>query len=186
MEKKKNNNNKNRSSLQESEAMEDLDSSKESQTITVKGLEHITEEYRNKLMSFIQDKIKEIKKQERDIKSDINNLAQTIQEIVDKNHKDFISTFANFMDSVRKDLKLKLEQMEKIEEEKRKINDIRSIKCERDYFRLEAIRLSRMTNNLKKKIEDMALKMKLLNENVENLQIKLKDSEGVNKQLLLE
>ena len=32
----------------------------------------------------------------------------------------------------------------------------------------------------------MALKMKLLNENVENLQIKLKDSEGVNKQLLLE
>ena len=166
--------------------IDDLDSSKESQTITVKGLEHITEEYRNKLMAFIQDKIKEIKKQERDIKADINNLAQTIQEIVDKNHKDFISTFANFMDSVRKDLKLKLEQMEKIEEEKRKINDIRSIKCERDYFRLEAIRLSRMTNNLKKKIEDMALKMKLLNENVDNLQLKLKDSEGVNKQLLIE
>jgi len=186
MDKKKNNNNNNRTSLQEIDMIDDLDSSKESQTITVKGLEHITEEYRNKLMAFIQDKIKEIKKQERDIKADINNLAQTIQEIVDKNHKDFISTFANFMDSVRKDLKLKLEQMEKIEEEKRKINDIRSIKCERDYFRLEAIRLSRMTNNLKKKIEDMALKMKLLNENVDNLQLKLKDSEGVNKQLLLE
>ena len=170
----------------ESDLYDDLDSSKESQTVTMKGLEHITEEYRNKLMSFIQDKIKEIKKQERDIKGDINNLAQTIQEIVDKNHKDFISTFANFMDSVRKDLKLKLEQMEKIEEEKRKINDIRSIKCERDYFRLEAIRLSRLTNSLKKKIEDMALKMKLLNENVENLQLKLKDSEGINKQLLLE
>ena len=186
MDKKKNNNNKNKASLQEIDMIDDLDSSKESQTITVKGLEHITEEYRNKLMAFIQDKIKEIKKQERDIKADINNLAQTIQEIVDKNHKDFISTFANFMDSVRKDLKLKLEQMEKIEEEKRKINDIRSIKCERDYFRLEAIRLSRMTNNLKKKIEDMALKMKLLNENVDNLQLKLKDSEGVNKQLLIE
>ena len=168
------------------ENFEDLDSSRESQIYTAKGLEHITEEYRNKLMSFIQDKIKEIKKQEKDIKGDINNLAQTIQAIVDKNHRDFISTFANFMDSVRKDLKLKLEQMEKIEEEKRKINDIRSIKCERDYFRLEAIKLSRMTNNLKKKIEDMAVKMKLLNENVENLQIKLKDSEGVNKQLLLE
>ena len=186
MDKKKNNNNKNIASILESDMIDDLDSSKESQTFTIKGLEHITEEYRNKLMAFIQDKIKEIKKQERDIKADINNLAQTIQEIVDKNHKDFISTFANFMDSVRKDLKLKLEQMEKIEEEKRKINDIRSIKCERDYFRLEAIRLSRMTNNLKKKIEDMALKMKLLNENVDNLQLKLKDSEGVNKQLLLE
>ena len=186
MDKKKNNNNKNIASILESDMIDDLDSSKESQTFTIKGLEHITEEYRNKLMAFIQDKIKEIKKQERDIKADINNLAQTIQEIVDKNHKDFIRTFANFMDSVRKDLKLKLEQMEKIEEEKRKINDIRSIKCERDYFRLEAIRLSRMTNNLKKKIEDMALKMKLLNENVDNLQLKLKDSEGVNKQLLIE
>ena len=186
MDKKKNNNNKNIASILEGDMIDDLDSSKESQTFTIKGLEHITEEYRNKLMAFIQDKIKEIKKQERDIKADINNLAQTIQEIVDKNHKDFISTFANFMDSVRKDLKLKLEQMEKIEEEKRKINDIRSIKCERDYFRLEAIRLSRMTNNLKKKIEDMALKMKLLNENVDNLQLKLKDSEGVNKQLLIE
>ena len=185
-DKNKRANNKNRITSQESDLMDDLDSSKESKEINIKGLENITEEYRNKLMAFIQDKIKEIKKQEKDIKGDINNLAQTIQDIVDKNHKDFISTFANFMDSVRKDLKLKLEQMEKIEEEKRKINDIRSIKCERDYFRLEAIRLSRMTNNLKKRIEEMVLKMKLLNENVENLQIKLKDSEGVNKQLLLE
>ena len=185
MSKKLENNNKSNNNL-ESELYEELDSSKESQTVTMKGLEHITEEYRNKLMSFIQDKIKEIKKQEHDIKGEINNLAQTIQEIVDKNHKDFISTFANFMDSVRKDLKLKLEQMEKIEEEKRKINDIRSIKCERDYFRLEAIRLSRLTNSLKKKIEEMNLQIKLLNENEENLQIKLKDSEGVNKQLLLE
>ena len=183
MDKNKRNNNKN---SQDSDLMDDLDSSKESKEINIKGLENITEEYRNKLMAFIQDKIKEIKKQEKDIKGDINNLAQTIQDIVDKNHKDFISTFANFMDSVRKDLKLKLEQMEKIEEEKRKINDIRSIKCERDYFRLEAIRLSRMTNSLKKRIEEMVLKMKLLNENIENLQIKLRDSEGVNKQLLLE
>ena len=183
MDKNKRTNNKN---SQDSDLMDDLDSSKESKEINIKGLENITEEYRNKLMAFIQDKIKEIKKQEKDIKGDINNLAQTIQDIVDKNHKDFISTFANFMDSVRKDLKLKLEQMEKIEEEKRKINDIRSIKCERDYFRLEAIRLSRMTNSLKKRIEEMVLKMKLLNENIENLQIKLRDSEGVNKQLLLE
>ena len=178
--------NRNNKNSQDSDLMDDLDSSKESKEINIKGLENITEEYRNKLMAFIQDKIKEIKKQEKDIKGDINNLAQTIQDIVDKNHKDFISTFANFMDSVRKDLKLKLEQMEKIEEEKRKINDIRSIKCERDYFRLEAIRLSRMTNSLKKRIEEMVLKMKLLNENIENLQIKLRDSEGVNKQLLLE
>ena len=117
MDKNKRTNNKN---SQDSDLMDDLDSSKESKEINIKGLENITEEYRNKLMAFIQDKIKEIKKQEKDIKGDINNLAQTIQDIVDKNHKDFISTFANFMDSVRKDLKLKLEQMEKIEEKKEK------------------------------------------------------------------
>ena len=167
-------------------SLDDLDSSKDTQLFSIKGIEYITDEIREKLMAFIQEKIKEIKKQEKDIKGDINNLSKTIQEIVDKNHKDFISTFANFMDSVRKDLKLKLEQMEKIEEEKRKINDVKLVKCERDYFRLEAIRLSRMTNSLKKKIDDMALRMKLLNESVNNLQLKLKDSEGVNKQLLLE
>ncbi len=186
MENNKEGNKTEKNESQANLSIDDMDSSKDTQLFSIKGIEYITDEIREKLMAFIQDKIKEIKKQERDIKIDINNLAQTIQEIVDKNHKDFISTFANFMDSVRKDLKLKLEQMEKIEEEKRKINDIRSIKCERDYFRLEAIRLSRMTNNLKKKIEDMALKMKLLNENIENLQVKLRDSEGVNKQLLLE
>ena len=176
----------NKNDSQANLSIEDMDSSKDTQLFSIKGIEYITDEIREKLMAFIQEKIKEIKKQEKDIKGDINNLAKTIQEIVDKNHKDFISTFANFMDSVRKDLKLKLEQMEKIEEEKRKINDVKLVKCERDYFRLEAIRLSRMTNSLKKKIDDMALRMKLLNESVNNLQLKLKDSEGVNKQLLLE
>ena len=182
--KDQNNNDKNDS--QENSSVDEMESSKDTQLFSIKGIEFITDEIREKLMAFIQDKIKEIKKQEKDIKGDINNLAKTIQEIMDKNHKDFISTFANFMDSVRKDLKLKLEQMEKIEEEKRKINDVKLVKCERDYFRLEAIRLSRMTNTLKKKIDDMALRMKLLNDSVNNLQLKLKDSEGVNKQLLLE
>ena len=183
--KNKNDKNDNNES-QSNSSLEEMDSSKDTQLFSIKGIEYITEEIREKLMAFIHDKIVEIKKQEKDIKGDINNLAKTIQEIMDKNHKDFISTFANFMDSVRKDLKLKLEQMEKIEEEKRKINDVKLVKCERDYFRLEAIRLSRMTNSLKKKIDDMALRMKLLNESVNNLQLKLKDSEGVNKQLLLE
>ena len=167
-------------------SLDDMESSKDTQLFSIKGIEYITDEIREKLMAFIQDKIKDIKKQEKDIKGDINNLAKTIQEILDNNHKDFISTFANFMDSVRKDLKLKIEQMEKTEEEKRKINDVKLVKCERDYFRLEAIRLSRMTNSLKKKIDGMALRMKLLNDSVNNLQLKLKDSEGVNKQLLLE
>ena len=57
MEKRKDINNKNHANSQDSELFEDLDSSKESQNFPTKGLEHITQEYRNKLMAFIQDKI---------------------------------------------------------------------------------------------------------------------------------
>ena len=130
-----------------------------------------------------QKKREEIEKIAKALKGDIKNLAQTIQDILDKHHKDYISTFASFMDTVRKDLKLKLEQMEKIEEEKRKINDIKIIKCERDYFRLESIRMNKLCKNLTSKIDDMALRMKILSDEVNNLTVKWKDSERTNKQI---
>ena len=131
-------------------------------------------------------KREEIEKIAKALKGDIKNLAQTIQDILDKHHKDYISTFASFMDTVRKDLKLKLEQMEKIEEEKRKINDVKIIKCERDYFRLESVRMNKLCKTLSSKIDDMALRMKILSDEVNNLTIKWKDSETTNKQLFLE
>ena len=133
-----------------------------------------------------QTKREEIEKIAKALKGDIKNLAQTIQDILDKHHKDYISTFASFMDTVRKDLKLKLEQMEKIEEEKRKINDVKIIKCERDYFRLESVRMNKLCKTLSSKIDDMALRMKILSDEVNNLTIKWKDSETTNKQLFLE
>ena len=133
-----------------------------------------------------QKKREEIEKIAKALKGDIKNLAQTIQDILDKHHKDYISTFASFMDTVRKDLKLKLEQMEKIEEEKRKINDVKIIKCERDYFRLESVRMNKLCKTLSSKIDDMALRMKILSDEVNNLTIKWKDSETTNKQLFLE
>ena len=128
----------------------------------------------------------EIDKKGREIKADIKDLENTIQDILDKHHKDYISSFSAFMDKVRKDLKLKLEQMEKIEEEKSKIHDVKLVKCERDYFRAEAIRLSKMTKELKNKIDDLTRKNKMLIKEVSELNIKWKDSESVNKQLLLE
>ena len=57
-----------------------------------------------------------------------------------KHHNDYLNTFSTFMDSIRKELTQKLEEMEKQAEEKKKANDIRLIKCERDFFRLEAVR----------------------------------------------
>lgn len=127
-----------------------------------------------------------ILKLEKELKVDIENLSDIIQKIFDKVRRDYVSTFTTFMDTVRKDLKLKLEQMEKIEEEKRKINDIRLIKCERDYFRLESIRMNNLCKDLKTKIDDMTLRMKILSDEVNNVTIKWKDSEIANKQLVLE
>ena len=42
-----------------------------------------------------QKKREEIEKIAKALKGDIKNLAQTIQDILDKHHKDYISTFAS-------------------------------------------------------------------------------------------
>ena len=165
----------------------DSDNSSISATILKAFDEHINRD-KEKLAQItpMLKKREEIEKIAKELQFDIKNLAKTIQEILDKHHKDYISTFSTFMDTVRKDLKLKLEQMEKIEEEKRKINDVRLIKCERDYFRLESIRMNNLCKNLKNKIDDMSLRMKILSDEVNNVTIKWKDSENANKQLILE
>ncbi len=165
----------------------DSDNSSISATILKAFDEHINRD-KEKLAQItpMLKKREEIEKIAKELQYDIKNLAKTIQEILDKHHKDYISTFSTFMDTVRKDLKLKLEQMEKIEEEKRKINDVRLIKCERDYFRLESIRMNNLCKNLKNKIDDMSLRMKILSDEVNNVTIKWKDSENANKQLILE
>ena len=165
----------------------DSDNSSISATILKAFDEHINRD-KEKLTQItpMLKKREEIEKIAKELQYDIKNLAKTIQEILDKHHKDYISTFSTFMDTVRKDLKLKLEQMEKIEEEKRKINDVRLIKCERDYFRLESIRMNNLCKNLKNKIDDMSLRMKILSDEVNNVTIKWKDSENANKQLILE
>ena len=90
----------------------------------------------------IFQKMDEIFKMAKAINGDIKNLEQATQVILEKQHKDYINTFVSFMDSIRKELTQKLEEMEKLAEEKKKANDIRIIKCERDFFRLEAVRLN--------------------------------------------
>ena len=43
-----------------------------------------------------------------------------MNSIIIRHHKDYVSSFTNFMNIVRKDLQMKLEQMEKVEEERRR------------------------------------------------------------------
>ena len=128
----------------------------------------------------------DIDKMAKNIKGDIKNLSVLIKSIIDKHHRDYILTFSSFMDTVRRDLKIKLEQMEKIEEEKRKANDIKYIKCERDYFRIESIRMHNLSKELSTKIDDMSLRMKILTDEVNAVTMKWRESETINKQMAKE
>jgi hypothetical protein len=90
------------------------------------------------------------------------------------------------MDTVRKDLKQKIEQMEKVEKEKRKNNDIKIITSERDFFRQEAIRLNELCKELALKMDEMTRELKFQTSELVNLSKKWKESENTNKQLIVE
>ena len=139
-----------------------------------------------KQMTTIFQKMDEIFKQARNINGEINNLETLIQSVIEKQHKEYINTFTSFMDSVRKELTEKLEEMEKLAEIKKKANDIRLIKTERDFFRAEAIRLNSICKSFKNKIEQLTFNGKLLTDELNSLKIKWKESENINKQLLFE
>ena len=139
-----------------------------------------------KQAAIIQQKKEEIFKTAKDLKLGIKNLDLAINEIVKKQHNDYMNTFSNFMDSIRKDLTQKLEEMERQVEEKKKENDIRLIKCERDFFRLEAVRLNGICKSFKEKIDELSFRNKLLSEELNTLKTKWKESENINKQLLFE
>lgn len=90
------------------------------------------------------------------------------------------------MDTVRKDLKEKIERMERIEKDKRKNENILLIITERDFFRQEAIRLNQLCKELSIKLESMNKEMKFLGSEVTNITNSWKESENTNKQLVIE
>jgi hypothetical protein len=139
-----------------------------------------------KQITLLQQKKTEIFKLAKDLKVDIKNLDSVINDIVKKQHDDYLNTFSSFMDSIRKELTQKLEEMEKKAEEEKKSNDIRLIKCERDFFRMEAVRLNGICKSFKEKIDELAFKNKLITDELNILKIKWKESENINKQLLFE
>ena len=139
-----------------------------------------------KQLSPVFQKMDEIFKKARGINGDIRNIEQIIQMTLEKQHKEYINTFISFMDTVRKELTTKLEEIEKLTEMKKKANDIRMIKCERDFFKSEAIRLNSICKTFKEKIDDLTFNSKLLTDELNSLKIKWKESENINKQLLFE
>ncbi len=129
---------------------------------------------------------KEIEKKTTDLNGGVTELEVKIQEILERHHKDYLNTFDQFMESVKIDLKQKIEQMEKVGKEKRRLNDIRIITSERDFFRQEAIRLNQLCRDLSQKQEDMARENKFQSGELINISKKWKESENANKQLIVE
>ena len=139
-----------------------------------------------KQITLLKQKKNEIYKLAKDLKLDIKNLDLAINEIVKKQHNDYLNTFSSFMDSIRKELTQKLEEMERQAEENKKANDIRLIKCERDFFRMEAVRLNGICKTFKEKIDELSFRNKLITDELNTLKVKWKESENINKQLLFE
>lgn len=181
MEKYKNENNNN--------PINDDDS--ENEKIDAKGMiiQLFDEQIKQKQESFmnlsrILQRKEKIKKMSQDLKLDIKNLEKIISDILDKQKDDYLSAFSQFMDSIKNKLTLQLEEMEKAFEEKRKTNDIRIIRCERDFFKSEAIRLNKLTIKLKEELEEINFKYKLVKVELTNIKTKYKETENINKQLL--
>ena len=157
----------------------------------IKGFDEKIEENKEKiknmspLMQCTQKK-ELIFKIAKELKCDIKNLEEAIKKILKKQQEDYLNTFSLFMDSIRKELIHKLEEMEKLVEEKKKANDIRLIKCEREFFRLEAVRLNGICRSFKDKIDEISFRNKLLTDELNTLTTKWKESENINKQLLFE
>ena len=59
---------------------------------------------REKLNALFLEKKNIIKNTAKNIKCDIKNLAQVIQDILERQHQDYLNTFYSFMDSIRKEL----------------------------------------------------------------------------------
>ena len=151
-------------------------------------MENIKKNLRHKLKMSQADieRMDKIQKCSNGLNNDVVNLGITIQNILDKQYEEYLKTFTKFMDTIRIELQKKQKEMEEQQKKLLKENDIRIVKTERDFFRLEAIRLNGLCKEMSGKIEEMSFKMKLLNNDLNNMTVKWKESENVNKQLLVE
>jgi len=93
------------------------------------------------------------KKELTNILNNIENLDEKFNGILDKHHNDYLVSFNEFMDRVKRDIKSKIEEMERVEKERRKNENIKIIMAEREFFRSEAIRLNKLCKDLNSKLE---------------------------------
>ena len=127
------------------------------------------------ILPAIIPKKEDIQKLANKLDISIHNIEHVISELLDKQKDEYLIAFSQFIDSIKKNLSIQLEEMEKAFEDKRKTNDIRVISCERDFFRGEAIRLSDLCKKMKTEIEEISFNHKIMNMELANLKVKYKE-----------
>lgn len=90
------------------------------------------------------------------------------------------------MDEVRNEILEKVNQYKSKEKERRKHENIHLITSEKDFFKDEAVRLNLICRAMSLKNEEFLKENKILSTEVDNLSKKWKESENINKQLLIE
>ena len=139
-----------------------------------------------KKVTTLMQRKEEIKQIAAKLKTDIKNIEKNIEEILENQHKEYLDAFSTFMDTIKEEITTKMKEMEKMLEEKHKTNDVRLIKCERDFFKSEAVRLNNICKSYKEKINNLIFQNKLLNDELLNIKARFKETENINKQLLFE
>lgn len=97
-----------------------------------------------------------------------------------------MTSFDSFMEEIRNELLEKINEMKRKEKDKRKNENVHLITCERDFYKQEAIRLNLICKELHAKNESLVNESKFLKTDNRNLSQKWKDSERINKHLLIE
>lgn len=126
------------------------------------------------------------KQQFDQLKKDINDLHETISNIQAKHHNEYICTFNNFMESVKCDIKEKIQRMDKIQEEKEKDENILRVIAERNLFREEAIRLNLGNKTISIELNNFRIILKSKEEEIEKINKKWIECASHNKQLIYE
>lgn len=90
------------------------------------------------------------------------------------------------MDEIRGEILEKINRFKKQEKERRKHENIHLISSEKDFFKDEAIRLNLICKTLSQRNEELMKENKICLSEIENLSKKWKESENINKQLLIE
>jgi len=90
------------------------------------------------------------------------------------------------METIRNEILEKINAYKNQEKERRKHENIHLIISEKDFFKDEAVRLNFVCRSLNNKNKELTKENKILTTELDNLSKKWKDSENINKQLLIE